>query len=143
MYGSKISNAKWIACDIPGNIGWISFLVGLILCLTGRPEIMENKAVFVLVLLDLPCGAAMLLGIAELLSERVQKLDRVLPKRRLYRGFGVLTFGGLAGAVLSLAALAIALLEGLDGTTCLGLLCGGGSLCFVFCGLLLREYKKI
>ena len=80
--------------------------------------------------------------VIELISERIQKLDRVLPRRRLYRGFGALTFGGLAGAVFSLLALAIALMKDLRGTCYLGLLCGGGLLCFVFGGLLLREYKK-
>ena len=24
MYESKISDAKWIAYDIPGNVGWIA-----------------------------------------------------------------------------------------------------------------------
>lgn len=46
MYESKISDAKWIAHDIPGNVGWIAFLVGLILCFAKRPEITENKVVF-------------------------------------------------------------------------------------------------
>lgn len=46
MYESKISDAKWIAYDIPGNVGWIAFLVGLGLCFVKRPEITENKVVF-------------------------------------------------------------------------------------------------
>lgn len=29
MYESKISNARWIAYGLPGNVGWISFLVAL------------------------------------------------------------------------------------------------------------------
>ena len=143
MYESKISNAKWITYDLPGNIGWIAFLVGLVLCVTKRPEITGDNVIFVLLLFDMVCAAAMVVGIAELISERLQKLDRVLPKQRLYRGFGALTFGGLAGAVISLLALAVALGKGLHGTAYLGLLCGGGLLCFVFGGLLLKEYKKL
>lgn len=143
MYESKISNAKWIACDIPGNIGWIAFLVGLFLCFTKKPELMENKLLFLLLLLDLLCGMAMLVGIAELISERICRLDRVLPKKRLYRGFGTLTFGGFAGMLISLLAAAVALIEGITGAGYLGLLCGGGFLCFLFCGLLLKEYKKV
>lgn len=46
MYESKISDAKWIAYDIPGNVGWIAFLMRLGLCFVKRPEIMENQAVF-------------------------------------------------------------------------------------------------
>lgn len=143
MYESKISDGRWIAYDLPGNVGWISFLVGLGLCFTGKPEILESKFVFILLLLDLLCAAAMIAAIVELISERIQKLDRVLPKQRLYRGFGALTFGGLAGAILSLLALTAALIKGLDGAAYLSLLCGGGLLCFIFGGLLLWEYKKI
>lgn len=46
MYESKISDAKWIAHDIPGNVGWIAFLAGLILCYTKRSEVAENKFIF-------------------------------------------------------------------------------------------------
>lgn len=143
MYETKISDAKWIAYDIPGNVGWIAFLVGLILCFTKRPEIMDNKWMFLLLCLNLLCGAVMLVGIGELISERMQKLDRVLPKKRLYRGFGALTFGGLAGMLVSLTALAIALTKGLTGTGYLGVQSAGGLLCFVFGGLLFREYKQV
>lgn len=142
MYGSKISDASWIAYDLPGNVGWVSFLMGLGLCFMKKPEILESKFIVALLLLDLLCAAAMITAIAELISERIQKLDRVLPKKRLYRGFGALTFGGLAGSVLSLLALAATLMKGLGGAAYLGLLCGGGLLCFIFGGLLLREYKK-
>lgn len=143
MYETKISDVKWIAYDLPGNAGWISFLVGLILCFTKRPEIIEDNVIFGFLLSDVVCAAVMIIGIVELISERIHRLDRVLPKKRLYRGFGALTLGGLAGMVLSLIALAAALVEGLAGTAYLGLLCGGGLLCFVFGGLLLKGYKKI
>lgn len=143
MYESKISDAKWIAYDIPGNVGWITFLVGLILCFARRPQIMENQWIFGLLLLNLLCGIAMLMGIGELISERIQKLDRVLPKKRLYRGFGALAFGGLAGMIVSLLTLAVALANGLTGAGYLGVLAFGGALCFLFGGLLFREYKKV
>lgn len=130
MYESKISNAKWIAYDLPGNLGWIMFLVGLVLCFVKKPEITGDKAISVLLLLDLLCAVAMIVGIVELISERIQKLDRVLPKKRLYRGFGALTFGGLGGTVISLPALAVALMNGLTGAAYLGVLCAGGLLCF-------------
>lgn len=143
MYESKISDAKWIVYDLPGNIGWISFLAGLVLCFLKWPEIMENKLILSLLLLDLLCGVAMVVAIGELISERTQKLDRVLPKKRLYRGFGALTFGGLAGTAISLIAFVAALITGLDGGGYLLLLCCGGLLCFVFGGLLLKEYEKI
>lgn len=143
MYESKISDARWIAYDLPGNVGWIAFLAGLVLCFVKKPEITQDNVIFVFLLLDQICAAAMVVGIAELISERIQKLDRVLSKKRLYRGFGALTFGGLAGTVISLPALVIALINGLTGTAYLAVLCAGGLLCFVFGGLLLKEYKKV
>lgn len=142
MYESKISDARWIAYDLPGNAGWIAFLAGLIMCSMKRPEITGNNVILAFLILDLFCAAVMVVGIVELISERIQKLDRVLPRKRLYRGFGALTFGGGAGAAFSLLALVIALTKDLRGIGYLGLLCGGGLLCFVFGGLLLREYKK-
>ena len=30
IYETKISDARWIAYDIPGNIGWILYFVGLV-----------------------------------------------------------------------------------------------------------------
>lgn len=143
MYESKISSARWIAYDIPGNVGWIAFFVGLGLCFAKRPQFMENRLICGLLMLDLLCGAAMLVGIGELVTERIQKLDRVLPKKRLYRGFGALTFGGLAGTAVSLAALVTAMAKGLPGIRYLGLLSAGGLLCALFGGLLFTKYKKV
>lgn len=142
MYESKISNARWIAYDLPGNAGWISFLTALILCFVRQPGLLESRLAFALLLLELPCGAAMAVGIVELISERIQKLDRILPKKRLYRGFGALTAGGFAGTVLSLILFAAVLIQGMDGAVYPAVLCVGGLLCFLFSGLLLKEYKK-
>lgn len=63
MYESKISDAKWITYDIPGNIGWIAFLVGLILYFTKKSKIIKNQFIFRLLLLDLLCGVATLVAI--------------------------------------------------------------------------------
>ena len=34
MYESKLSARRWIAYDLPGNVGWIVWIVCLILLLT-------------------------------------------------------------------------------------------------------------
>ena len=143
MYESKISDAMCIACDIPGNVGWIAFLAGLTLCFLKKPGMMANKATTVLLLAGLLCGLVMLIGVVELISERISRLDRVLPKHRLYRGFGALTAGGLAGLLFSLLAFIIAVLNDLEEIIYLYLLCGGSLLCFVFAGLILRTYKRV
>lgn len=142
MYKSNISTARWIAYDIPGNIGWIAFLAGLILCFTKKPEMMDNQMIFRLLLLDVLCAGVMLVGIGELISERIQKLDRVLPRGRLYRGFGALTLGSLVGAIFSLVALTVGTVNSLRGGEYLLLLSGGGLLCCLFSGLLLKEYHR-
>lgn len=49
----------------------------------------------------------MLIGIVELISERIVKLDFVLPKIRLFRGFGALTLGGICGVIFSIIELFI------------------------------------
>ena len=77
----------------------------------------------------------MLIGVGELISERITGLDRVLSGKRLFRGFGALTAGGLLGIPMAIFGLkrnkkrASAMLV-------------GSTLCAVFAGLLLAGYKK-
>ena len=42
LYETKISNARWIAYDLPGNIGWIAYIVALILCFAKSPAFMSK-----------------------------------------------------------------------------------------------------
>ena len=89
------------------------------------------------ILLTLPV-TMIVIGIAELISERIAKLDRILPAVRLWRGFGALTVGGLIGAAFALLTLKsnISIVNAVMMTT-------GGILCFVFVGLLLIGYKRM
>ena len=140
-YETKITNARWIAYDLPGNVGWILYLAMLVRLLGRRSSFLEVPATRVLILLAVIPAILMLIGIAELISERIQKLDRILPRNRLLRGFGALTLGGILGAVIS-AVLAIA--AGLTGQSVapvlpLGL---GGLICGFFAGLLFRGYRR-
>lgn len=130
LYETKISNKRWYVYDVPGNIGWIAYIVCLIL---GFIKHGENAAINIVAIVPAVC---MLIGIAELISERIAKLDRILPKARLYRGFGALTLGGLLGFIVGLVAVcrhfnAINLIMTI-----------GGALCFVFGGLLFIGYKR-
>ena len=129
LYETKISDACWWACDIPGNIGWIAYLVCLVRCLIQGADLFSLAAV-------LP-GLLMLTGVAELISERAAKLDRVLPKRRVLRGFGALTLGGIAGAAVSV----IGLIAQVHGRLPVWMT-AGSVLCAVFAGLLYRGYRK-
>lgn len=128
VYESKISSARWIAYDLPGNAGWIIYFICLGLLL--------KRGVDAIAVLAAIPAVLMLVGIIELISERVQKLDWVLPKARLYRGFGALTLGGVTGMLVSVAGL---LLRGAE--PLYWLMLAGSALCALFAWLLFREYK--
>ncbi len=133
MYETKITTPRWIAYDIPGNIGWILYLVGYGKMLVNQGF---SEHMFTSILLTIPV-VLILIGIAELISERIAKLDRVLPAIRLWRGFGALTLAGLLGAVLSLLTMKSNL-----NTANAVMMTAGGILCFVFAGLLMSGYKR-
>ena len=127
QYRTTISDKRWIAYDIPGNIGWITYLVCMI---KGIREKGDRCSI-----LSVVPAALMLTGVAELISERICGLDRVLPGKRLLRGFGALTAGGLLGIPAALAGF------GKNKKRTLIML-GGSAVCAVFAGLLLAGYKK-
>ena len=133
MYETKIKTALWWAYDSPGNIGWILYFIGY-----GKFTAKGGFTVHLSagLLLAVP-ALLMLIGIIELVSERIHKLDRKLPAVRFWRGFGVLTFGGLLAAVLSAVTLQsnISTANGI-------LMLIGGTLCFVFAGLIAVSFKK-
>ena len=128
LYESKISTRRWMVYDVLGNAGWIAWIVCLVL-------LFRNGIDAFAVLAVLP-ALVMLIGIAELISERVQKLDWVLPKARLYRGFGALTLGGVMGIPVSAAGLLSEKVSAL-----VWFMLAGSALCALFAWLLFREYK--
>ena len=129
IYETKISDKRWIAYDIPGNIGWILYVVITIIVLIKKP-------VSVFGIVSAFPALLMLVGVIELIRERIVKIDRVLPSLALALGFGDLTLGGLIGFLCGIYGMIahfslISLLSAI-----------GGLLCFVFAGLLLAGYKK-
>ena len=126
MYESKLSARRWIAYDLPGNVGWIVWIICLIRFLT-------QGATWFSLLALIP-AVFMLAGVIELVSERIRKLDWVLPKARLYRGFGSLTLGGALGIPVAAVGLIAA-----QGSTCWWML-AGACLCALFAWLIFREY---
>ena len=129
IYETKISDARWWAYDVPGNAGWIAYLVCLGKSLKHGLNAHNAAALF-------PAGL-MLLGVGELISERISGLDRVLPKRRLLRGFGALTMGGAAGMLVSAVSLAAQKEKKRSAVMLLG-----SGLCAIFAGLCWHGYKK-
>ena len=142
MYETKISDARWWAYDIPGNVGWILYIVCLIQCFVKQPAFMQTPLVRISLVVGILPAIAIAVGIAELISERILKLDRILPKKRLYRGFGALTWGGFGGIVVGLSALFAGVRAGysLGDCKCLALLAVGGALCGLFAGLIFKTF---
>ncbi|MGN0774799.1 MAG: hypothetical protein ACI4MP_13530 [Candidatus Ventricola sp.] len=126
LYESNISNFRWLLYDIPGNTGWILYFVCTVQMI--RQDFRALSAA------TLVPAILMLVGIVELISERIVKLDRILPKIRLLRGFGALTLGGILGTVVSVFRL---IKEGCGQWMLLGAV-----LCAVFAGLLYKGYRK-
>ena len=126
-YRTTISDKRWIAYDIPGNIGWITWLVCAERGLREKRDIHSLAALVPAVL--------MLTGVVELISERIQGLDRVLSGKRLFRGFGALTAGGLLGIPIALFGLK-------KNKKRAAIMLAGSVLCAFFAGLLLAGYKK-
>ena len=129
MYETKISDARWWAYDIPGNAGWIAYLACLFHCLKRGLNTFNIAAL-------LP-GGLMGLGVGELISERIAGLDRVLPKRRLLRGFGALTTGGIGGMIVSAFGLTTQKEKKYP-----AIMLAGSVLCALFAGLCWQGYKK-
>ena len=94
VYKSSISDIRWMVYDVPGNVGWILYLICLALCFGKWPAFMDVPLVQMTLTVGVLPAIAMIVGIVELISERILKLDRVLPKKRLYRGLGALTWSG-------------------------------------------------
>ena len=142
VYESYISTAKWMIYDIPGNVGWIMYLVCLIQCFVKRPAFMQTPLVQISLVVGILPAVAIAVGIVELISERIAKLDRILPKKRLYRGFGALTWGGFGGMVVGLSALFTGVRAGYSFGDCklLALLAVGGALCALFAGLIFKTF---
>ena len=142
IYETTISDARWWAYDIPGNVGWIMYLVCLIRRFAKQPEFMDIPLVLISLVIGILPAIAMVVGIAELISERIAKLDRILPKKRLYRGFGALTWGGFGGMIVGLTGLFAGLRGGYSVGECklLILLAMGGALCAVFAGLIFKTF---
>lgn len=138
LYRSDISDARWMAYDLPGNIGWLLYIICWVMTMKGQMSSgMRQVCAFGLI-----PAVMMVIGIGELLNERFRGLDRVLTRRRLMRGFGMLYAGGLAGSIVSVLCLVISVTSGQISFWTSGML-PGSLLCMLFAGLLYRRYQPM
>ena len=82
LYETRISTARWIAYDLPGNIGWIAYIVAVTLCFAKSPAFMCNDVLRGLTVAAIIPALMMLVGIAELIHERICKQDRIWDMKR-------------------------------------------------------------
>lgn len=144
LYETKITDIKWIAYDIPGNVGWIAYFIGLFLCFVKKPEFMQYWGMAGIAIISVIPAVLMVVGIVELISERIHKLDRVLTRKRLFRGFGALTLGGIMGMVITFLGIVYGILMVKETSlNYLILMFVGATLCAVFSGLLYKGYRKV
>ena len=85
-YVSDISTKRWWVYDIFGNIGWILYVVMAII------SAFKHNKLPIKIITFIPC-IFILVGIIELIIERIKKLDRVLTFSNLFFGFGSLFVG--------------------------------------------------
>ena len=105
---------------------------------------MKVRWVMVCLIVGILPAISMAVGIFELISERIAKLDRVLPRKRLLRGFGALTWGGFSGIIISLTALFTGIRAGFSfhELYSLAILAAGAALCALFAGLIFRSFHR-
>lgn len=138
---TEISNTRWMAYDIPGNVGWIIYIACLVRCFVTKPDFFSSKGLFVILIIAALPAILMAIGIAELVTERLAKLDRKLPKVRLLRGFGALVLGGILGMAVSALGLIYGYCTGERNLLLIWLMLLGSLLCFAFAELIYKTYR--
>ena len=141
IYVTDISNARWMAYDIPGNVGWIIYIACLVRCFIVRPDFISSWGLFGIIVISVIPAVFMIIGIAELVSERIAKLDRRLPKVRLLRGFGALVLGGICGMAVSMLGLVYGYWIGERNLITIWCMLLGSFLCFIFAELIYKTYR--
>lgn len=141
IYVTDISNARWMTYDIPENVGWIIYIVCLVRCFVVKSDFISSWGLFGIIVISVIPAIFMIIGIAELVSERMAKLDRRLPKVRLLRGFGALVLGGIFGMAVSVLGLVYGYCIGERSLLLIWLMLLGSLLCFIFAELIYKTYR--
>ncbi|WP_248404005.1 methyltransferase family protein [Butyrivibrio fibrisolvens] len=141
IYVTDISNARWMAYDIPGNVGWIIYIACLVRCFIVKPDFISSWGLFGIIVISVIPAIFMMIGIAELVSERFAHLDRRLPKVRLLRGFGALVLGGTLGMTVSVLGLIYGYCIGERNLITIWCMLLGSFLCFIFAELIYKTYR--
>lgn len=140
-YVTEISNVRWMAYDIPGNVGWIIYIACLVRCFIVKPDFISSRGLFGIIVISGIPAIFMMIGIAELVSERFAHLDRRLPKVRILRGFGALVLGGILGMAVSMLGLVYGYWIGERNLITIWCMLLGSFLCFIFAKRIYTTYR--
>lgn len=138
MYKANISKTKRIIYDIFKDIGLIIYYIALIICFIKKPKFMNYH---LLMVMNILVFVLMFNGTIELIVENFFKLNSILPKIRLYRGYGLLMLGGIIGFITSLIAIIYTTNKNVE-IIYLYILSLSCILCAIFSGLIFKEFKK-
>ena len=143
-YTTKLPDKQWLMLGLISDLGWIAYFAGFALYMISGAEGLETVILSALFLLGGLCVLTVLVGIIELISQRVRQLDRRLKRIQLVTGFGFVIYGSLAGFLLSTAAVFTDIIGGYETGMCFTaqiIMAAGALICFAFGLPIMRSFK--
>ena len=113
----------------------------LVRCFVVKPDFISSWGLFGIIVISVIPAVFMMIGVAELITERIAKLDRRLPKVRLLRGFEALVLGGILGMAVSMLGLVYGYYIGERNLITIWCMLLGSFLCFIFAELIYKTYR--
>ncbi len=145
IYTTELSGAKWLTLGLLSDFGWIAYFVGFVLYMANGADGLGTTALSVTFLLNCLCVLAVMIGIIEIISQRIRKLRRTIQKGDLIFGFGFVVFGSLGGFLSSGASAVMDILMKYESGMCFAsqlLMTVGSLVCFAFGLPVLRSFKS-
>ena len=137
-------SAKWLALGLLSDLGWIAYFAGFALYMAGGADGLGTVAISVTFLLNGLAVLAVIIGILEIISQRIRKIRRTVQRADLIFGFGFVVFGGLAGFLLSGVSAVIDIFLKYETGICFAaqiIMAAGGLVCFAFGWPILRSFQ--
>ena len=122
-YTSAISDKKRMMLGSVAMFGWLASIGGLIFYMVSGAEGLGTVVLSVIFLFNCLSVLFVLIGLIEIISQRIRKRTRTISKGNLIFGFRFAVFGSLAGFVCSGAAVLIDFIWLYEGGACFAAQC--------------------
>ncbi len=142
VYETEMTGTGRVVCDLCLNIGWMVYFVTLMLIFVKRSDLISYPVIFGMLIASAFPAVVMLLGLAELISERILGLVKELPRGRLVRGYGLLIWAGAGGSAVSAAAAVYGLLATQAGLGYVFAMLFGAVMCALSAWIVFRGYSE-